>query len=121
MVSSKKMIRHSFLILGLLLLQDVLAQNAFTINGRLKIDGGSMDGARLVVYKNGKKDRTIANGLNKFSLDLEIGQNYILSFEKDGFVSKKLSFNTKVPAEVTAKPFTPFDFAVSLFKQYDDL
>ena len=44
-----------------------------------------------------------------------------MSFEKDGFVAKKISFNTRVPAEAIANGFTPFDFAVSLFKQYDDI
>ena len=113
--------RSSILLAMLLLMLGSQAQNAFTINGRLKIDGGDLAGARLVIYKNGQKERTLANGLNKFSFDLDIGHNYILSFEKDGFVSKKLSFNTKVPAEAASKQFTPFDFAVSLFKQYDDL
>src|SRR5262245_38525517 len=40
-------------------------QGKFTINGRLKVDGGSVDGSRVVVYKNGQKDRTLSNGLNK--------------------------------------------------------
>lgn len=44
-----------------------------------------------------------------------------MSFEKDGFVAKKISFNTKAPAEAVPNGFTPFDFAVSLFKQYDDI
>ncbi len=93
----------------------------FTINGRLKIDGGDINGSRLVVYRNGQKERTITKDLQKFSMDLDLNANYILSFEKDGFVSKKLSFNTNVPPEMAAQAFTPFDYAVSLFKQYDDL
>ncbi len=96
-------------------------QNRFTVNGRLKIEGGDLSGARAVVYKNGQKERTVTSGLNKFSLDLELNQNYLISFEKDGYVSKKLSFNTKVPAEAMAGPFTAFDYGVSLFKQYDDI
>lgn len=97
------------------------AQNKFTINGRLKIDGGSIDGSRVVVYRNGQKERVINSNLNKFSMELDMNANYILSFEKDGFVSKKISFNTNVPPEAAAIQFTPFDYAVSLFKQYDDL
>ncbi len=93
----------------------------FTINGRLKIEGGGMDGAHVVVYKDGAKDRTLTTDLAHFSLDLDLNANYILSFEKDGFVTKKLSFNTQAPAEAIANGFTPFEFAVSLFKQYDDV
>jgi hypothetical protein len=112
-----------FLILALLwcAAQVVMAQGRFTVNGRLKIDGGDLAGARAVVYKNGEKDRTITANLSKFALDLDLNANYVISFEKDGYVAKKLSFNTKVPADAATKGFTPFEFAVSLFKQYDDL
>lgn len=97
------------------------AQGTFTINGRVKVDGGSLDGTRVVVMKDGQKDRTLSSNLARFSLDLEIGHSYILSFEKDGFVTKKLSFDTHAPAEAVEQGFTPFEFAVSLFKQYDDV
>ncbi|HRH37909.1 MAG TPA: hypothetical protein PK760_06160 [Flavobacteriales bacterium] len=96
-------------------------QGKFTVSGRVKVDGGSLDGARAVVYKNGVKERTITTNLSKFTLDLGLNADYVISFEKDGFVAKKLSFDTHVPAEVMANGFTPFDFAVSIFKQYDDI
>lgn len=98
----------------------VLAQS-FQINGRVKIEGGSLDDAKVVVYKNGEKQRTVNNGLSKFQLELDLNADYILSFEKEGFVTKKLSFNTHAPAEAVANGFTPFEFAVSMFKQYDDV
>ncbi|HEY0977453.1 MAG TPA: hypothetical protein VGE21_08285 [Flavobacteriales bacterium] len=95
------------------------ARAQFTINGKLKVEGGGLDGAQVVVYRNGEKQRVLNNNLGKFSLDLEVNQDYTLSFEKEGFVTKKLSFNTRAPAEAVANGFTPFDFGVSLFKQYD--
>lgn len=99
----------------------VAAQGKFTVNGRMKIEGGDLSNTRAVVYKNGVKERTISANLSKLSLDLDIGNNYVISFEKDGYVAKKISFNTNAPAEAAANGFTPFDFAVSLFKQYDDV
>lgn len=98
-----------------------LGQNRFTVNGRLKIEGGDLSSTRAVVYKDGVKERSITTGLNKFTMDLEIGHSYVVSFEKDGYVAKKISFNMNAPAEAAANGFTPFDFAVSLFKQYDDI
>lgn len=114
---------RSILILLLLVLGPFAAQaqGRFTVNGRMKIEGGDLSNTRAVVYKNGAKERTLTKDLNKFSLDLEIGHSYVISFEKDGYVSKKISFNTNAPAEAAANGFTPFDFAVSLFKQYDDI
>ena len=100
----------------------VFAQGGgFTINGRLKIEGGGMDNTRVVVYKDGKKDRLLTSNLSRFSLDLDLNADYVLSFEKDGFVTKKLSFDTHAPGEAITNGFTPFEFAVSLFKQYDDI
>ncbi|HRD51956.1 MAG TPA: hypothetical protein PKY96_04835, partial [Flavobacteriales bacterium] len=104
-----------------LLAASLFAQGKFKANGRMKIEGGDMAGARAVVYKNGVKERTIASGLSKFTLELDLNANYIVSFEKDGYVAKKISFDTRVPADALANGFTPFDFAVSLFKQYDDI
>jgi len=94
---------------------------AFTINGRVKVDGGTMDGVKVVVMKNGAKDRVLSSNLARFTLDLDLNASYILSFEKDGFVTKKLSFDTHAPADAIANGFTPFEFAVSIFKQYDDV
>ncbi|MBX2972957.1 MAG: hypothetical protein KF797_07635 [Flavobacteriales bacterium] len=96
-------------------------QGRFTVNGRMKIEGGDLSNTRAVVMKDGVKERTLTSGLSKFTLDLEIGHSYVIAFEKDGYVSKKISFNTNAPAEAAANGFTPFDFAVSLFKQYDDI
>jgi len=96
-------------------------QGRFTIQGRVKIEGGGLEGAKLVVYRNGEKDRVVTNNLSKFALDLDLNQQYMLSFEKDGFVTKKLSFDTHAPAEAITNGFTPFEFGVSMFKQYDDV
>lgn len=112
----------ALVLFALVLLPSVaFAQGRFTVNGRMKVEGADLGSARVVVYKNGAKERSITNNLNKFSLDLDLNANYVLSFEKDGYVAKKVSFNTKAPAEAIANGFTPFDFAVSLFKQYDDI
>ncbi|MEO8590534.1 MAG: hypothetical protein ABI432_14250 [Flavobacteriales bacterium] len=115
------LLRSLSLVLATVACSVAFGQGAFTVNGRMKIEGGDLSGARAVVYKDGQKERTITTGLSKFSLDLALNANYVISFEKDGFVAKKLSFNTRVPAEAVANGFTPFDFAVSLFKQYDDI
>jgi flagellar biosynthesis GTPase FlhF len=96
-------------------------QGKFTVNGRMKIEGGDLSNTRVVVYRNGVKERSISANLNKFSLELDLNAQYVFSFEKDGFVSKKLQFDTRLPAGTVAREFTPFEFAVSLFKQYDDV
>jgi len=115
------MLRTAVSATFLLLAASLLGQGKFKSNGRVKIEGGDIAGARAVVYKNGVKERTITTGLGKFALELDLNASYIVSFEKDGYVAKKISFDTRVPADAIANGFTPFDFAVSLFKQYDDI
>ncbi|MCB9170167.1 MAG: hypothetical protein H6594_07445 [Flavobacteriales bacterium] len=108
-------------LLACTLVPSAEAQRGFPITGRTKIEGGGMDGARIVVYKDGEKERTLSDGVGKFDLELDFGHKYILSFEKEGWVTKKLVFDTHAPAEAIANGFVPFEFAVSLFKQYDDI
>lgn len=93
----------------------------FTVNGRVKIEGGDIAGTRMVVYRDGVKEKTVSSNLSKFGLDLALNANYILSFEKDGFVTKKLQFDTRLPEGTATKDFAAFEFSVSLFKQYDDV
>ncbi len=119
--SSRLTWRHLLFLATSMVPMLTYAQSRFMVNGRLKIESGDMSGTRVVVMKDGAKERTLTDGLSKFSLDLEVGHNYVLSFEKSGYVAKKISFNTHAPADAAAAGFTPFDFAVSLFKQYDDI
>lgn len=114
-------LRSSFLAVSVLCASIAFGQGRFTVNGRMKVDGGSLEGARAVVYKNGVKERTITTGLSKFSLTLDLDASYVVSFEREGYVAKKISFDTHVPADAVSNGFTPFDFAVALFKQYDDI
>jgi len=97
------------------------AQESMLATGKVKIEGGSLEGARVVVLKEGNEVRTITTDLARFNLKLDLNTHYILSVEKLGYVTKQISFNTAVPASADPQSFTPFEFAVSLFKQYDDV
>ncbi|MCC6938665.1 MAG: hypothetical protein IT226_10630 [Flavobacteriales bacterium] len=114
-------IRPAVLLAAVLVQSFASGQDRFTVHGRMKVEGSDLNEARAVVYKNGVRERAITTGLSKFTLSLELDASYVVSFEKNGFVSKKLSFDTHVPAGAVTNGFTPFDFAVSLFKQYDDI
>jgi hypothetical protein len=115
----RQVLRPTVLFLLVTVALGAWAQGGFVINGRLKIEGGSVSGARMVVYRQGIEVRTVTQDLRKFTLPLDLNMNYVLSFEKDGFVTKKLSFNTQAPAAAVAGGLAPFEFVVSLFKQYD--
>jgi len=87
----------------------------------MRVEGGDLREASISIEKNGNIVESISAGNGTFSISLDFNSQYILSFEKNGFVSKKLSFDTHAPSEGVEDGFHPFDFTISLFKQYDDV
>lgn len=99
----------------------LMAQQPFVINGKLRVEGGDLQGANIIIEKNGNVDKTVSANNGRFSIPLLHNNQYVLSFEKEGMVTKKLSFDTHAPSEGVEDGYAPFDFTVSLFKQYDDV
>lgn len=94
-----------------------------TVSGKLKIEKGNLDQSKITLEKNGEiiQEKSLS-GSGKFEFELDYNADYIFSFSKEGFVTKKVSFNTHIPNDVlNSKDFNPepFNFMVSLFKQYD--
>lgn len=106
-----------FLFVGL----SAFSQNSeFLITGKFKVDGGSNSDAKIVLEKNGQRVKTI-EGTSRFDIGLDFDAIYVVSFEKEGYVSKRLRFDTHVPASRKEIGFYPFEFTVEIFEQYDDV
>ena len=95
-------------------------KNEFIIKGRFKIDGGSVSGAKIIVEKGGRQVKSI-EGDSRFEIGLDFQSIYVVSFVKEGFVTKRLRFDTNVPEDRIEYGFEPFGFSVELFEQYDDV
>ncbi|MDB4104146.1 hypothetical protein N9545_01310 [Salibacteraceae bacterium] len=106
-----------FLLFGV---QGVAQKNEFIVEGRFKIDGGSVGGAKILVEKDGQQVKSI-EGDSKFEVGLDFQAIYVISFVKEGFVTKRLRFDTHVPSDRVDYGFEPFRFSVELFEQYDDV
>jgi flagellar biosynthesis GTPase FlhF len=96
----------------------LFAQEGLMIYGKLNIEGGPVKGSKIVIKKNGRVVETLEN-TSKFEYELDLGAQYILEFQKEGYVTKSVSFNTKVPPDRAELGFAPFGFNVTLFKQYE--
>ncbi len=125
MIPSKAKLNGIFLLrmLGILLMlsfaSTVKAQQPFLeVPIKLKIDDGNVDNASIVIQKNGTVVKTLTD-LRKAKLELDFNTDYLITFSKPGYISKKISFSTKVPAERLKEGFDPFPFICELFKQYD--
>ncbi len=103
------------------LLMDPAAGNA-TSTGSLHLDGvmvirGDRSAtARVVVTDLQTPGMALDNVSGHFTLNLGLGRNYLLSFEREGMVTKVVYFDTNVPEEELERAFQ-FPFQVTLFEQ----
>lgn len=79
----------------------------------LLVRGLPLDGARILVVSRNGAPRTITEHLAGFTLDLELHDTYLLSFERPGCIGKQLLFNTEVPAGQAPMDYR-FPFQVTL-------
>lgn len=82
------------------------------------VNGGSVLGAKIAIEKNGVQVKVIELDKAKFEFPLEYDCDYVFSFIKEGYVTKKVQVSTKVPKEKQTLEFESFKFDVEIFKQY---
>jgi hypothetical protein len=104
-----------------LLLTSLLAsaQEPFKIYGKFMVNDGSISSGKIKVEKNGKQVSVVEVKKSKFEFALEYDCEYVFSYLKDGYVTKKVEVNTYVPKEKQSLEFEPFKFDVEIFKQYE--
>jgi hypothetical protein len=86
-------------------------------------DRSKLAGAKITVKKNGSNYQTImSDPKGKFGIKLPGGALYMLEFSYAGYVTKRLSFNTKnVPPEFMEGGDYFFRFDMTLFKEMEGL
>lgn len=84
------------------------------VDGILIVKRMPLEGARMIVVSKEGDAEVRTEGLAHFTLSMELGRTYLLSFERPGCMSKQLLFNTAVPeADMGPSGFT-FPFQVTL-------
>ena len=97
----------------------IAQESSIQVYGKMKLEKGSLDGT-IEVFIDGVRDsRRKVSGSGKFNYILEANKDYTFSFSQDGYVTKKITFNTTIPGERASEGFAPFEFQVTLFKQYE--
>lgn len=84
------------------------------LDGMLMVRGMSITGARVIILTAEETPRVLTENLDHFTLRLELGTTYLLSFERPGCVSKQLRFNTWVPTGYPVGEGFYFPFQVTL-------
>ena len=81
-----------------------------------------LEGARVVLYQQNEEKAMIeiTNVKNEnrfFSFNLERNQNYTIEVSKPGYVSRRISVSTHLPADVKISPVFYFEFEIDLFRE----
>ncbi len=105
----------SFFLAGNVWAQDSEPERYLEVRGNSELDMEPLPRATAKLYEGSNLVKTIQTGTDGgFSFRLEINKQYEIVLEKDGLVSKKISFNTQLPDN--EKGTWMNEFSMSLFK-----
>ncbi len=99
----------------------VSAQDRLVTPIKLKVEEGDFEGVSVVVNNITTGETNSVAGAPKLDLSLKINSDYVISFTKAGYITKKIAINTTAPGDRISQGFYPFNFEVNLFPQYDGL
>ena len=120
MGTSRTIARSTMIALVMLLALPVVCtdvRNALFIDGQVRASGVPLDGTRVIIERDGVQINVLTGNVARVDLRLDLGHVYLLSFEREGCMTKELLFDTNVPEESLAlAPFT-FPFKVTLEKR----
>lgn len=123
----RKLTRISIWILALLAFfsySEIRAQGELYIFGVVKdyADGKKLENVKITAYQAGAKvDEYTTSGNGKYEFFLELGQEYELSFNRPGWVSKKVYMDSRnIPEEDIGAGFS-MNIEMSLFEEVEGL
>ena len=113
---------HLMVLLGLL----VFAGKAFAIDPLevgyiFDIDQGDRSETNITIERDGKPYKSRKGDQKKGVFELDYQHEYVLTFSKKGYQTKKIAISTKVPADRLGYDFDPIEIEVELFKQFDNV
>ena len=86
---------------------------------KLNVDGGNFNETKVTVTENGKEKEVFSPAKSKMIPELEFDNDYVITFEKPGYITKRVEISTqKVPEDIREVDLD-FDFAVEIFEQYE--
>ena len=91
------------------------AERYLEINGTVELNMKPVSRAVITLYEGNSKIKSVKTGSGgRFSFKLDMNKDYTIEVSKEGYVSKKIRFVTKIPDEVTG--IWVREFAVGLVK-----
>lgn len=88
---------------------------------KIKVEDGDISGVTIVLRNLTSGENNEIPGQQRMDLELKLEHNYIISFTKQGYITKKIAFDARMPSERAKQELYPFNFEVILFPQYEGL
>ena len=83
------------------------------LDGKFDVEELGLRGATVTIYKDSARMDQLTKGLHHFTLEVELGHTYLLSFAKPGCVTKELLLDARTPEHLAESHFS-FLFQVTL-------
>ncbi len=110
------------LVVLMFLASNSIAQKGATVTVKfiLEVDKGNMKNALITITKNGLAYKVIDPDGGKYTVELELGAQYLVTCTKMGYISKTLIFDSHVPSGREADNFAMCKITVELHPQPQD-
>lgn len=111
-------------VLLLFILSPLLAVSqprTVNVSSSFIIDEGDYSKSYLVLENVTTGEKQTIPGQAKFSINLKFNCQYIMSYTKPDYVTKKIEINTNAPADRIEQGFEKIEMKVFLFKQYEGM
>ncbi|HKR03238.1 MAG TPA: hypothetical protein VJY62_01275, partial [Bacteroidia bacterium] len=92
---------------------------SINVQVNFKVEEGNYEKSYMIMENVTTGEKQTLPGQSKYSVNLKVNNNYILSFNKPGYITKKIELNTSAPADRIDQGFYPVPMIVILIKQYD--
>ncbi len=114
-------VRAAACTLVLLFLAAAVLAQTVEVNIKFDISKGKHNDSKVTIARDGKEVKAISPAKARLIEVLEYGCDYILTFEKPGYITKRIAINTRNVPKESQEDDLGFDFAVEIFQQYDGL
>ena len=92
----------------------------FTVKLKLNVHDGDYKNALITITKNGAPFKVIDPDGSTKNIDLDLNADYLITFSKMGYITKQVTYNTKVPDGRSNDPFSKFKCTVDIWPQPED-
>lgn len=117
---SKNILIYIFILAAFIFQNLDVNGSTFRVTGRIKVDQGVVEGAGIVLYRDGTPAQEAnINRTGNFVFSLDIGHLYRMDFKKEGFYSKCIEIDTHVPEKNCPSnncEFPPYQLSIFLLK-----